>query len=240
MDMGHYIKDVWLLSFLFAVLHANEKPADGDQDSARDCVDVLRYLGQEEGGIYNVTLWKSKQRIQVLCDMETDGGGWTVFQQRFDGTLDFAETFSVYESGFGDLNSEFWLGLKYIQEMAAIGETDLRLDMKALDGTDLYELFHNFSLSQAPDYRLHIQPGSGTIGDDSKHGLSYHTGSAFSTLDHDVSPGHCPHYQKGGWWYKSCGYINFNAHHDMKMFYTTSHGYESLKETRMMLRRTSV
>lgn len=87
---------------------------------------------------------------------------------------------------------------------------------------------------------MFVQSNNIITGDDPSHGLSYAYGQPFSTNDHDVSPGHCPHYQKSGWWYKQCGYINLNAHHDMKMFYTTSHGYEALKETRMMLRRISI
>lgn len=58
-----------------------------------------------------------------------------------------------------------WLtGLKHVQEMAGLSESVLRLDVNALDGTDLYEVFNNFSLTQAPDYRLFIEPGHGSIG----------------------------------------------------------------------------
>ncbi|XP_060601723.1 microfibril-associated glycoprotein 4-like, partial [Ruditapes philippinarum] len=93
---------------------------DFDDTIYTDCKDIMLFMPSPRSGIYDITLQKSQTKLKVYRDMETDGGGWTVFQNRFRGSVDFYRNFNDYEYGFGDLDDEFWLGLKYVQEMTSL------------------------------------------------------------------------------------------------------------------------
>ena len=63
--------------------------------------------------------------------MDTDGGGWTVFQRRQDRSVDFYREWNDYKRRFGNLNVEFWLGFDYIHWLLSLSPTgnELRVDL---------------------------------------------------------------------------------------------------------------
>ncbi|PRD29075.1 UNVERIFIED_CONTAM: Techylectin-5A [Trichonephila clavipes] len=84
-----------------------------------DCADFLRRDGKTKSGVY--TLWPKSRVIEnkpidVFCDMDTDGGGWTVIQRRgnYGRPNDyFFKDWNDYKIGFGDIEKDFWLEFAY-------------------------------------------------------------------------------------------------------------------------------
>ena len=104
--------------------------------------------------------------MQVLCDMTTNGGGWTVFQRRLNGSVDFYRDWSSYKNGFGDLHGEFWLGNDNLHRLTAAGSVSLRVDLEDFEGNIRYAEYATFKVAdQADKYRIVISGYSGTAGD---------------------------------------------------------------------------
>uniref|UniRef100_A0A3B4H8U0 Tenascin XB n=1 Tax=Pundamilia nyererei TaxID=303518 RepID=A0A3B4H8U0_9CICH len=145
--------------------------------------------------------------VTVSCDMETDGGGWTVFQRRKDGSENFFRRWNEYVEGFGDVNGEFWLGLASIHNLTAMSRMSLRVDLR--DGDEsVFAQYSTFEVAKR-NYKLTVGGYSGTAGDS----LSYHNNRIFSTKDRDLAPfiTRCAMSYRGGWWYKNCHEANLNG-----------------------------
>ncbi|CAG2189710.1 Ryncolin-2,Ficolin-1-A,Fibrinogen C domain-containing protein 1-A,Fibrinogen C domain-containing protein 1,Fibrinogen C domain-containing protein 1-B,Ryncolin-1,Tenascin-X,Ficolin-2,Ficolin-1,Fibrinogen-like protein A,Ficolin-1-B,Ryncolin-3,Angiopoietin-related protein 7,Ryncolin-4 [Mytilus edulis] len=135
----------------------------GRDDVMRDCVD-WQQSGMTTNGIYSITPIGFKP-FDVYCDMTTDGGGWLVFQRRIDGTIDFFKEWVSYENGFGDINSEFWLGNKKLHVLTQ-EHTELRVDVMAWDNEKRYAKYSTFRLGDASSkYTLYVDGYSGDAGD---------------------------------------------------------------------------
>ena len=75
--------------------------------------------------------------------METDGGGWTVFQRRMDGIVNFYRDWSDYLYGFGDFHGEFWLGLNKIHCLTTMNCT-LHVDLQDFSDNKTYAKYSIF------------------------------------------------------------------------------------------------
>ena len=83
----------------------------------KHCAEVYK-SGDKISGVYKIDP-DGLGEFEVFCDQTTAGGGWTVFQKRYSGAVDFFRGWNDYKRGFGNLNGEFWLGLDKIHRLTA-------------------------------------------------------------------------------------------------------------------------
>ncbi|XP_071837490.1 fibrinogen-like protein A [Apostichopus japonicus] len=194
----------------------------GDDPSIviKDCLDVFN-AGNTIDGIYTIkpTNWTGDS-FDVFCNM-TDGGGWTVFQRRVDGSVDFYRNWQSYKEGFGELDHEFWLGNDKLYYLTNQGDYQLRIDMVNSHGASYYAKYNlfrindesdNYKLSKLGNYSGNADTDGGAPGG---YALSSHLNYAFSTFDrdNDIAAGstNCAATNHGAWWYKSCAESNLNG-----------------------------
>ncbi|XP_027529162.1 tenascin-X-like, partial [Neopelma chrysocephalum] len=102
--------------------------------------------------------------LRVFCDMETDGGGWLVFQRRQDGGTDFWRGWESYAHGFGNISGEFWLGNEALHALTAGTPTELRVDLRT-PRDSAFAHYRDFAVGGAEErYRLRVGTFSGTAG----------------------------------------------------------------------------
>ncbi|KAJ8408133.1 hypothetical protein AAFF_G00263610 [Aldrovandia affinis] len=193
-----------------------------------DCAEIHR-LGIQENGIYTIQPDPRSPALEVIpplptrggcmhaaCDMETAGGGWTVFQRRHDGSVDFNRTWQEYRNGFGPPEGEHWLGNGALHGLTGAGQHTLRVQLEDWHQQRRQATYATFRVaSEAHRYRLTSRDYSGDAGNALSYSKRYnHDGRAFSTTDRDhdrYASGSCAQYYGAGWWFDSCLAANLNG-----------------------------
>ncbi|XP_076107004.1 ficolin-2-like [Mytilus galloprovincialis] len=186
-----------------------------DMSPTQPVTDCSRLHKEMPSGTYTIRL-NQFQIINVYCDMDTDGGGWTVFQRRRDGVTNFYRGWNDYEIGFGDPENEYWLGNRNIHALTSQRQCQLRIDLVDFTGNTKYAVYSTFSIDDADSkYKLTIGGFTGTAGDSMKDNSNNTlNGVMFSTTDQDNderSSSCVRDSKKGPWWHKSCSYSNLNG-----------------------------
>uniref|UniRef100_A0A7N8X1E7 Microfibril-associated glycoprotein 4-like n=1 Tax=Mastacembelus armatus TaxID=205130 RepID=A0A7N8X1E7_9TELE len=173
-----------------------------------DCSDIYNHDQSRPSGVYTIYPIGATSAVQVYCDMNSEGGRWTVFQRRMDGSVNFYRPWDHYKFGFGTAAGEYWLGegSKHTRK-----RYELRVDMEDFSGTRAFARYSSFSIdSESEGYRLHVSGFSnGGAGD----ALSHISGQKFSTFDRDQDTwdNNCARSFLGAFWYSNCHSANPNG-----------------------------
>ncbi|XP_027876929.1 angiopoietin-related protein 3-like isoform X1 [Xiphophorus couchianus] len=175
-------------------------------DFPSDCSELFD-RGERANGTYAIKP-NGSEPFMVFCDMSR-GRGATVIQQRRDGSMNFDQPWEKYENGFGELQGEFWLGLKKMYSLASQGNSVLHIQLEDWKQNRHFIEYRFYLEGPVSNYTIRLVYLSGSL----PNPLSNHTGVVFSTKDRDNGrhwASRCSHPQSGGWWFSSCGDTNLN------------------------------
>ncbi|XP_048749315.2 fibrinogen-like protein A [Ostrea edulis] len=196
--------------------YTSEKNAQGhivSKGTDTDCFDYYQ-RNMTTSGVYTIHPFEDNSlQVQVYCDMDTSGGGWTVIQSRHDGSVNFSRNWTEYKEGFGSVFNEHWIGNNVIHQLTKSNDTRIYFSVTLTNGSILYQEYDRFSISDESDgYRLFLsKPSTGSLGDrlvDTGSSSDNVVGMNFSTIGlHSCASGYGA---GGGWWYNSChdAYLN--------------------------------
>ncbi|XP_055966834.1 angiopoietin-related protein 7 [Sorex fumeus] len=192
-------------------LQAAQTVTQTSADAMYDC-SSLHQRNYRISGVYRLPPddFLGSPELEVFCDMETSGGGWTIIQRRKSGLVSFYQDWAQYKQGFGSIRGDFWLGNENIHRLSR-RPTRLRVELEDWEGSVRYAEYSHFALGdELNSYRLFLGNYSGSVGKDA---LFYHNNTAFSTKDKDNDNclDKCAQLRKGGYWYNCCTDSNLNG-----------------------------
>nr|XP_034968726.1 fibrinogen-like protein 1 [Zootoca vivipara] len=194
----------------------------GEEREYKDCAEIYN-AGHKQSGYHKMKPIDSPSGFSAYCDM-SEGGGWTVFQRRSDGSQNFDRDWAEYEQGFGDFASpdgEYWLGNKNLHYLTSQGNYTLKIDLSDFMDERRFARYENFRVGdEQSSYKMNCGQYSGTAGDSLTGGFhpevkwwANHQGMKFSTKDRDNDnyEKNCAEEDKAGWWFNRCHSANLNG-----------------------------
>ncbi|KAI8510939.1 hypothetical protein Bbelb_118550 [Branchiostoma belcheri] len=138
------------------------------QNYFSDCSEIhtaKNGYGGVSDGVYKILPVGLTSPISVYCDQTTDGGGWTVIQRRFDGSVDFNRPYNAFKYGFGSANGEQWLDLENMYRLTNQQKYTLYVQLEDWNSVVKYAKYSSFSVGSSSNYGLYVSGYSGSAGD---------------------------------------------------------------------------
>uniref|UniRef100_A0A182P832 Fibrinogen C-terminal domain-containing protein n=1 Tax=Anopheles epiroticus TaxID=199890 RepID=A0A182P832_9DIPT len=208
----------------------------------RSCREIPDGMSGEEMIYPSAGLAGPGEPLEVYCDQDFEDGGWIVIQNRFDGFVNFNRSWEKYRDGFGDIGTEYWLGLDEIHRLTVAVPHEIAFVAESFKGERRWARYSLFEVAgETERYRLQkLGVYSGTLGDE----FTYNLGMQFSTYDQDhdqYGDVNCAHRTAAGWWHRSCTRINLNGLYGNESgvrfaYWLDWLHLQGLKRTRIMIR----
>uniref|UniRef100_A0A6B0V7N9 Putative ficolin/ixoderin n=1 Tax=Ixodes ricinus TaxID=34613 RepID=A0A6B0V7N9_IXORI len=199
----------------------------------------LRRQGHNMTNQYNIT---PHNKFLVWCDMETDGGGWTVIQRRSktegEGT-EFERSKKDYDDGFqNSKSSSYWIGNENIHALTTNPNSKqvLRIEMTRNTKEKIIVQYTTFKVASKKEYYQLTIGGYSSPNGSNYDALKHHNGGEFVIANGSYHHDLCARSRiSGGWWFpfRSCMQSNLNG----RKLKQSSASYEGLSYYLVQTRR---
>lgn len=194
-----------LITFgLLTICQFNNAAGSNQQYLPTSCTEAVHFSGRKpSSGIYKLHLQlpdRGYTSFYGYCLLDPKGGeAWTVIQRRKDKSIHFNRNWRDYKYGFGNLNTNFFIGLDKLHALTEAQLHELWIQLKDFDDVEKDATYESFAIGgEEEKYPLTVLGTySGTAGDAL---IGLHDGCRFSTYDEDNSERgtNCAKMYKGG------------------------------------------